>query len=267
MNIYRFEDYKSFLKAQIVENNDVYGYQAKCATAAGCQKTYLSQVLHKNVHFTPDHAARLANFWNFDDDATEYFLLLVQQERAASKVLRERIGKKLSLLRSKHLNLGKRFNQPELTNSDRASRYYHHWTLAAVHLLLGIPEYSFSLEKISKRIGVPISQVQTIVRDLETLELVEKKDRAWCVVRPSIHVSRESPLNQIHQLNWRLRAVDALARKNLDNTHYSALYVLSTADFKKLQQMVHEFIGKTRDVVGPSKEEELVCFNLDLFQV
>ena len=61
------------------------GYQRQLSEAAGCHTSYLSQVLADKAQLTPDHAAGLAVFWQWNETASEYFLTMVQLERACGQ--------------------------------------------------------------------------------------------------------------------------------------------------------------------------------------
>ncbi|MFX6794117.1 hypothetical protein ABTH15_20060, partial [Acinetobacter baumannii] len=76
------KDYKQFLLLQVAAHAGEYGYKSKLAVAAGCQKSFFSQVLNAHVHRTPEHALGLARFWKLNRLERDYFLELVNHARA-----------------------------------------------------------------------------------------------------------------------------------------------------------------------------------------
>lgn len=107
--IEQYGDYRAYLNAVIERNRGVKGYRTRLSKVGGFHPSFLSQVLTSNVQITPDHAARLCEFWGMSQSETEYFLALVHLERAASNVLREILKKtiqKLRIEKSNSLNLG-----------------------------------------------------------------------------------------------------------------------------------------------------------------
>src|SRR5258707_1252594 len=56
MSPFDYKDYRLFLKALCRQPEAKRGFQAALAKAAGCQSSYLSQVLQGNVHVTKDSA-------------------------------------------------------------------------------------------------------------------------------------------------------------------------------------------------------------------
>ena len=57
--IFVFEDYREYLKTKIEENKLIRGYQSKLATAAGCQRSILSQTVKGKMDLSRDQAAGL----------------------------------------------------------------------------------------------------------------------------------------------------------------------------------------------------------------
>jgi uncharacterized protein (TIGR02147 family) len=95
MNIYEATNYKDFLGTKILAYRMVKGYKSKLAKAAGFSPSFLSQVIHGHVELTPEHALRLAQFWELNENETDYFMLLVDHSRAGSIILRNRISQKM----------------------------------------------------------------------------------------------------------------------------------------------------------------------------
>jgi hypothetical protein len=71
----------------------------------------------------------------------------------------------------------------------------------------------------------------------------------------------------MHHANWRQRALLKTQIPQSETIHYTALHTLSRKDIVKLKTLANQFIQESRDLVRPSKEEELVCITLDLFTV
>ncbi len=95
MRVYEAADYKEFLGAKIIAYRMVKGYKSRIAKAAGFSPSFLSQVIHGHVELTPEHAIRLAHFWELDEYETDYFMMLVDHSRAGSVILRDRIASKM----------------------------------------------------------------------------------------------------------------------------------------------------------------------------
>lgn len=95
-NIYEFESYKEFLRIW-VENPACGGKGAKIrlAKAAGCNPSFVSQVLLGFQNFNLEQAERITGHLGLTEEATRFFLLLIQSERAGSQSLKEIFNKQI----------------------------------------------------------------------------------------------------------------------------------------------------------------------------
>lgn len=266
MTIFSTMDYKKYIRTQVEANAEEYGYKSKLADAAGCQKSFFSQVLNSHVQLTPEHALGLSKFWKLNPKEREYFLELVNFARAGTKELSDYIKEKLQALRKENENLGKRFAQPQLSvTDDLGAVYYSNWHYMAIHMGVTVPQWQ-NAGKLAKRLQLPEAFVVESLKQLQNLELVEKtSDGSWRVTKKSLHLPKDSIFSFINNNNWRQRVQNLSVQRDSDNIHYTGIYSLSLEDLERLRHLVLEFIDKTRKLVVPSAEEEIVCFACDLF--
>src|SRR5665213_82836 len=117
-------DYRKLLEEKIKENSSVRGYQTKLAEAAGCQKAFISQILKGTANLSLDHGISLAQFWGFSETDTEYFLNLIQMERAGTQILRQYFSRQLKRLKVDDENIAHRFGWPRLDQKQDEALYY-----------------------------------------------------------------------------------------------------------------------------------------------
>ncbi len=266
MNVFDADDYKDFLRAAIAGQKGTRGYQARLAEAAGCQKTYLSQVLHTEVQLTPDHAAGLCAFWGFDADETAYFLDLVGVARAGTKALRDVLSARLARTRAASENLARRFKKPALVSESDQLRYYSAWYWSAIHVLCGIPA-GWTEKSIAARLKLPVDLVQEVLAAMTEMRLVAKLRTGWTATQRDLHLPGDSALTTINHFNWRQRAMARLQEREAGGLHYTAVHSVSRADAKKMREVIRACVAETRAIVGPSQEEEMVAFTCDFFVV
>ena len=266
MNVFEHSDYKTLLHAQIAANKERRGYRSELSEAASCQLSFLSQVLHSHVHLTPDHAAGLAAFWGFDSDERDYFLELVNLARAGSPTLKSILSKRLDEIRERHENLARRYKKKESISHENQVLYYSSWHLSAVHILLTIPEFR-TVPQIAKRLGLPAAMIQGSLEQLAKMGLATKSGTLWQPGQSDIHLAKESILSAINHTNWRNRAITDAYKRETGAIHYTSVHSLARADYEKIKEMILRFLDQTREVVRPSKEEELACMTLDWFVV
>lgn len=265
--VFSFKEYRELIRYRI-EAADEKGYKGRLAEAAGCKGSYLSQVLNDTVHLTPEHAFGIAAFWGLSPSETEFFLLLVHQERAGSRALRQYYADKIRSLKQDALDVAKTVQKDSQSFSDPAltTLYFANWHIAAIHLLIGIPGYQES-PAIEKRLQLSEKSVSEALHLLAKLNLAERRDGKWRPLQNDIHVPKDSPLANLAHMHWRQRAMAAQQKEEGILLQFSALNSVALSDLPRLRETLYDAIAAYRAIAQPSAEEELICLNIDFFKV
>jgi uncharacterized protein (TIGR02147 family) len=266
MRIFEFTDYKSYAQGKVAESKGVRGYRSMLAEAAGCKKSFISQVLGSHVHFTPDHAANLSLFWGHSEAESRYFLDLVLLARAGSPALRAIIHDRIEKARIEQQDLGKRIQWKEISSSEVRAVYYSSWYWTAVHVITGIRRYQTPLA-IADRLELPLPVVESALELLAEWKIVRKVKDRWECTEDQVHLPRSSPHAEAFHLQWRHRALANIQDQDPRSFHYSLVFALSRSDFEKLREMMRQFLEQAHSVIGPSPPEDLACLTCDLFEV
>jgi uncharacterized protein (TIGR02147 family) len=270
MDIFAISNYRDIIRQYVKSNKNERGYQKILAKAAGCQPSYLSQVLNSHVHLTPDQGGGFCDFWGFDEDETDYFINLILLERSSSGYLKRNLERKISELREKKLNFSERFkkmeNALETMETNVLVEYCSSWYWVAVHVLLTIPGYQ-SPEKIASHLGMSEGFVKKCLERLVEMNIIAKTEDGWQPLKENLHIPKESPLLISYHTTWRQQALRRIQNYEKDDVHYTAVHSLSVKDYEKLRNKIIDLIDESRHIVVPSKEEMLVCFLCDFFPV
>ena len=264
--LFKYDDYKIYLRDRIDENQGFRGYQAQLATAAGCQRSFFSQVLRGDMNLSRDHGAELCQFWGLSLEESDYFLALIDLARAGSRALKQMTQTKLAKFKEEALNLSRKFEKKEITDAEARSTYYSSWYWSAIHILVAIPQYN-SATAIAERLELPIDLVKNTLIELESFGLVKRSGNTWAVGNRDLHLGEASPLNEMNHTNWRSRAILNVQKKDKDSLHYTSVIAVSTKDSKRIHEILVESIVKSREIVLPSPEEELFCLTCSFFEV
>jgi uncharacterized protein (TIGR02147 family) len=265
LSVFAFQDYRSFLHSSIQAQPEQWGLIAKMAKAANCQRPYLSKVLKGDAHLTPAQGYGLTQFWKMTSDETDYFMSLLEAERAGSPRYREYILRKAQTLKKSHEDLAKRVKRESAVIENEQIDYYSSWHWVAIHVLVSIPEYQ-TIEAICRRLSLAPHLVEYVLRRLETLGFVRRESEKWRFVSHDRHIPRGSPLVAFHHSNWRHRAILDAQDPNNDSVHFTVVQSLSRSDYEQVKQLVLDFIEKASKIAGPSKKEEMMCLSCDLFK-
>lgn len=227
--------------------------------------SYLSRILNHSTHLTPDQAAGLCEFWDFSSDETNYFLGLVNFERAGSPRLQKHIATEIATLKKRNETLGRRLSAIQV-NEKEENVYYSSWHFAAVHLSLTIAD-TRTARRIADRLSIPLEQVRATLETLSSLGLVTRSGETWTPTKQNVHLSNDSWMASINHVNWRVKMADLIQRRSADDLHYTGVHTLSRADVRKVRDLLTESMVSTDQVIRPSKEEELFALAIDWCRV
>lgn len=105
MSLFEFSNYRDYIRYRLNQKREIRGYHSRIARAAGCQKSFLTQVLKEQLNLSRDHAAALTEFFKFSEQEANYFLALVDFERAGTTSLRRMELQRIERLRKNADNL------------------------------------------------------------------------------------------------------------------------------------------------------------------
>ncbi|HVK60338.1 MAG TPA: TIGR02147 family protein [Bdellovibrionales bacterium] len=264
--VFEFKDYKAYLKDVLKTKTPKWGSISRMAEAAGCQRAYLSRVLNSEVHITPDHAFGIAAFLRLSEAESDFFLLLVDQERASSAAYRVRVNEKISRMRREHDDLQKRVNRPSVAHELKEFTYYSSWLFSALHIIVSIPELQ-TTAAIARRLQLPEAVVLDGLKQLEEWSFVVQQRDKWKFGSSEIHIPKNSPLVALHHANWRQRAVLDAQNWRSNGIHFSVVQSIDASAWDEIRRRVIDLIEEASRIAGPSKSEKLVCFTTDFFEV
>ena len=199
-------------------------------------------------------------------EESRFLILLVQQARAGTRDLKDFFQKQIDEQKAQRLLIRERFKTGERLNSEDQMRYYSDWYFAAIHVLVSIPEFQ-NPEGLSKTLRLPLSTVNESLEFLKDCGLVKIENGRLGVGKSRIHLGSDSPLINKHHLNWRLRGMQSLERRQDRDIHYTSVVSLSAKDVERLREMWIEVMEKFNSTVAASPEEECHCLCLDVFRV
>lgn len=265
MDVFQFNDYKECIRSFVDFHKAQRGYQSLLAEAAGCQRAFISQALNSHVHLTPDHAVGLCQFWRLSDLETDFFMELVAYARAGTEAMRALSKRRLTNLRMRHADLGKKFSKASAQATTVHASYYSSWHYSAIHVLCSIPGYQTE-DAISEKLGIPRLKTVRILSELQEMGVISKGPSGrWCPLKNDLFLGRDSVMTFNNHWNWRQKAIEDIQMGTEDSIHYTSLHALSRNDILEFKSLLINFISTTRELVAPSPEEEMVCITCDLF--
>lgn len=264
--IFSFNSYKEAMGYYLVEKAR-WGQMTRAAEFLGCQVSFLTRIIKDKLQLTPDHAFNLADFLGFNADEKNYFLVLVDFERAADPKYKSHLKANLEQLKKKNESISERTNRGHLSSEAFKANYFSSWIYTALHFMVSIPKYQ-KIEEICTRLNLKKNITLKHLDELKEQGLVDSsKDNNWEFKSGNFHLNKNSPLVICHHQNWRTRAIIDAQDFSNESIHFTAVYTLSENDTLKLKEMMLEFISSANRVVQTSENEECVAICCDFFKL
>lgn len=264
-NVFRFSDYREFIKS--VTNPRLPGKrtQVALAKAMGCQAAYLSQVLKGKAEITEDHALGFCHLLGLNSVETEYFLVLVRISRAGTPILKNHLEMRRKQVIDQNREIGNRIHSKVLENQEAIQYYSSSWIPAVVHLATRCPEFQ-TAKQIAKRFLLPESEVTYHLGVLLKFGFVRREGSKWIFQGSSIHIPKHSPEDLAFQTGRRLHALGSLARRRDDDVHYANLVSIDRKTAETIRAHVITLLEKTHRAAEMSPDNDLYSLCLDFFR-
>lgn len=264
IDLFTYEDYKDYLNDYTQEQER--GFKLKLAEAAQCQPSYLSQVLKGSVDFTMEQAFLVSRFLAHTPVESKYFLLLVEISRSGHHELKVFFHKQLDEIKLSRQNLKKRLSNTDDIPEEAQHVYYSSWIYAAIHVALSTAKYN-SPKELAERFHLPKDLVVEVINFLESIGLIEVKKGIYQLTKKSLYLGKNSVFVQRHHINWRSQSLQSVEKNLTEDFHYSNVTAIAKKDFEKIKELYIQTIEKSRQIIGPSKEEEVYAITLDVFKL
>lgn len=266
--VFDFNDYRGFLKQLLkAQPNQGHGVRSVWAQAMGCQIAFVSHVLKGLYDFSIEQAESLCRFLALNKEETEYFILLIQKERAGTHQLKKFYAQLIQEKLEKRENVRDRMKIKDNLSLADQSIYYSKWLFSAVHILLTIPEFQTSPEKIASYFNTALATIREILDFLETRQLILLKNGRYELQNNFLFINKDSPLFSHQQSFWRQKAIESIYENNREEIHFTSIFTISKADIKKIKEILLNSIETTTEVIKPSIEEKLYSICMDFFEV
>jgi uncharacterized protein (TIGR02147 family) len=265
VSIFIFDSYKSFLEKKIPTTDNLgRGFTTRLARFMKINPSFLSQVIKGDKHFSLEQALKVSEFLSLNALEKEYFIHLIQLERAGTVELRQYFSQKIELIKKESQKITRRISDQKELGANEQAIFYSNWYYSAIRLSCDIPELSNELA-LSEYLDIPLAKVNSIIEFLVQNGLCEKENEKLRIGVKKTHLAETSPYIFSHHRNWRLKAMENYSQFKEKDMAFSAPLTLSIQDFFQVKQILLEAIEKVSKTVSTSPSEELACLNIDFF--
>jgi uncharacterized protein (TIGR02147 family) len=264
--VFQHQDYRQYLRNRLGGGKARTGEKKRASEALGVHTTLISQVLGEQCGLSLEQADRMNDFLGHSDDEAEYFLNLVQKDRAGTVSLRSRYEKHLKILRERNLQVHARVENDGKISEQHQRMFYSSYLYSAIHVLVSIARYN-SVEKLASGLGLPRARVGEAVSFLNSIGVVLNENGILSPGKAHIHLSPESEYLSKHHLNWRLQMIERLGQPASQDLHYSAVVSLSQSDVEKIKESLLNNLKENSKTIMKSPEETAYVYCFDFFKL
>ena len=267
MSIFDFSDYRLFLRKHIESlPKKGRGSVNRIAAHLGVHSSFVSQVLTSTRDFSLEQAHLLCSFMGLKAIETDYFMLLVERDRAGTKLLKDYFTEKLDRLKKDSLEIASRIPQDRgLTDYER-SVFYSSWLYSAIRLWTSVGDGK-TLDEVAQRFSLPRAKAIKILQFLAEIQLCTEINGRYKMGAQRIHLDRKSPFITKMHSNWRIKSIEA--SESLDDTEmmFTAPLSVSKKDFEQIREQLVALIQSVSEKVTASDPEDIACLNIDFFWI
>lgn len=266
MNVFDYQDYKKCVNDWIsIQKSGGHGQLRKLSLHLNINSVVMSQVFRGDRELTLEQALGVADYIGFTEFERDYFLVLVQKDRASTHELKTVFSKQIDAMKKASQALKNRLKHEKFTDEDRAT-FYSQWYYSAIRLGVSIPALN-SVGAISEYLNLDRAQVAKAIEFLLKNKLiVETKGRLD--IGPQVtHIGHDSPFVVRHHTNWRLKGLQAMEKATESDLFYTGPMALSQEAADKIRNLLIELVQKSTKLAANSDSETLRCLTLDWFKV
>ncbi|MGZ3697753.1 MAG: TIGR02147 family protein [Bdellovibrionota bacterium] len=266
IDLYAYESYRLYLSKLFETDEYGRGAKARLARALGCGNSFVSQVLMEKNHLSLEQGIRVCSFLTLSEDERSYFVALIQLERAGTRELSNHFRNQILLLRERNKVIQQRIAVKSSLSTEDQSTYYSSWIYGAVHILTSVPELR-SKGALSHHLQVPVSVISEALEFLVSIGAVMRDQGQYCIGKTRIHLGRNSPNLTKHHTNWRMQALQAMEKRNVQDIHYSSVMALAPVDAEKISALLLNTMAGAEDILKHATEKSAYCLGIDFFEV
>lgn len=266
MNIYEYRDYKLFLKDWLKDHPKAgRGQMKKMADHLRVSTTLLSQALQTDKHLSLETSAEICEYIGLGEKESEYFLLLVDYQRAGAFKLKKILERKLDKEQRIASQLQNRITKDrELTDVEKM-QFYSSWAYSAIRIISALPNMN-DIHSISDYLKIPVARVKEIVDFLIEKNLCQLQDGKLTYGVQQTYIGISSPFVVRHHTNWRLQGLQKMELRRDEDLFYTHTLALSNEAAEKIRLLLPRFIEEILAISRPSESETVRCISIDWFE-
>jgi uncharacterized protein (TIGR02147 family) len=270
MNIFDYDDYKSFVRDHIASlPSKGRGEVKRLAEAVRVSSSTLSLVFSGPRDLSPEQGLELGLALGLKESKLEYFVLLVERCHAGSEKLKQHRQARVQKLRRAKANLKTSLDVSRELSREEVSQFYSTWYFAALMVQLSIPG-RHTIASLSQSVGLSKRTTEMALDFLLSTGLCRNEKHGLVIGASKLHLDSNDPMIYRHHQNWRQIALDRFSRSAFlapEELAVSIPFATSKANLEKLRLSIQTQVREWIKVIDSGKEEIGAILNLDFLKL
>lgn len=268
MNFFKAESYRLLIEDYLLSlPKQGHGEFSKIAKILGINSTLVSQVMKGSRNFTYEQGFDLANYMGFNETEAEYFLLLLQRERAGTPRLRNHFQKRIDTLRNNSKDVSKSYEYERQLTETEASIFYSSWLYSAIRVYTSIGETGRTANEICEKFRISNAKTMDVIRFLLKTNLCIEKNNHYFANLNRTFGNQKSPHLIKHRANWRMKAIQKLEDLSEEEMSFTSVMSISKKDFDDVRFQIAALLKNLSKTIKETTPEELACLNIDFIWI
>jgi uncharacterized protein (TIGR02147 family) len=263
-DIFKEIDYRNYIEKKLKTKGYGRGSKAKLADLLDCQPSFISQVLKDKNTFSLEQAYKINSFFKHDNLEQDYFITLVEYDRAGTFDLKQYFEIKLKEISKKAQLLENRVKRDELSETD-AMLYFSNWNHVLIRRHVDIPKYQ-NKRALKEKLNLTEEEITKALDFLLEKKLVVLTDNKFTVGPQKIHIKKGSPLAQFASIKGRLKNIERLNIESEDDFNFTAEISLSSKNYREFKNELTHTVSNFIKRLDDDNAEKVCSLTIDLME-
>lgn len=263
LDIFQENDFRLYIEKKLSTVEFGRGAKSKLAEHLGCQSSFISQVLKGINTLSLEQAFKINSFFKHSDIQQNYFMTLVESDKAGTHDLKKYYKKKLEDIRAQAKLIENRVSYEELTESDTL-QYYNNWNQVRMHHLVNIPKYQ-TISALKHEMKLPQDEFDKCLNFLLDKKLLIKTENNKLEMKfKTLHIRKGSPIVSFVQIKARLENIKNLHNPGSEAVNFSANLTISNKNYEVFRNRLVLLLEELYTLVEDDEPERQCSLVIDL---
>lgn len=266
LSIFEYQDYRAYVEDLLASEDYGRGAKGQLAAHLNCQPSFVSQVLKGKNTLSLEQGFKINSFFKHSRLERDYFMHLIEIDKAGTKELKDYFFKKLEEVKDKSKLIENHIEYDQLSETDTIA-YYNNWNNIYARLLIQIPEYQ-THTSLLKKMNIEKKELNHTLDFLISRKLViTDEEQNFKVGTARLHIKKNSPLSDFANSTTRLQNIHNLKRKQKNDISYCAYMTISEKNLATFKQRFVNLLSDLHESLENDKEEKVCSLTLDFMEL